>query len=187
MRKVNLPKGSKRTELHKAKGNMVARKTRWGDLQKTIGIGTGGKHAESEEQLQERISKLKHAAFRVQESSAHKAIQYYTEIISLQSKTASVPVEDRAQSMLNRAILWRRLRDFPHALRDLEAANLLDPKNPRVFAQKGEILLKLRQFTAASETFLLGLHITPHSDRMQKVRSQCGLCKILYVYSWYIW
>jgi hypothetical protein len=96
------------------------------------------------------------------------ALRFYTAALELPNPSGAEDPADRAQILINRAAAWLKLDECRQAMADVDAALQLDPASPRIHAYKGELLLKLRQYKAASEVFLAGLNIDSSSGRLKR-------------------
>jgi hypothetical protein len=99
-------------------------------------------------------------------SAIREALRFYNAALELPNP--SMDPAERAQILVNRAAAFIRLDECRQAMGDIDRALQLDPASPRIHAYKGELLLKLRQYKAASEVFLAGLNIDASSGRLER-------------------
>lgn len=71
------------------------------------------------------------------------------------------------QTLLRRAALYEKIKDFPRAETDLTSAAQLEPPSAEVHAARGYFYMRRSRFTEALGDFLLGIELSPDSARLR--------------------
>ncbi len=76
-------------------------------------------------------------------------------------------VDEARQTLLRRAALYEKLKDFARAESDLTSAVQLDPPSPELFAARGYFYMRRSRFTEALGDFLLGIKLSSGNARVR--------------------
>ncbi len=74
-------------------------------------------------------------------------------------------VSEARQTLLRRAALYEKIRDFPRAETDLSTALQLEPPTVELYVARGYFYMRRSRFTEALGDFLLGMRLSPDNAR----------------------
>jgi tetratricopeptide (TPR) repeat protein len=75
--------------------------------------------------------------------------------------------DEARRTLLRRAALYEKLKDYGRAETDLTAAAELDPPSAELYAARGYFYMRRSRFTEALGDFLLGVRIAPDNARVR--------------------